>query len=497
VRKQWILCVALFAIWCAAFAGSGRSGGDATTPPFGYPAREARECATLCPGDRWPVSSPSGRRIEFMRRNRGRLDLMVMTADGSRQRPLAAGFGSPQRGLWSPDDRVLLLTCVSGRSTFGFPYARLCTVDVGARATPEPHVLIEPPDPYLSDFALDWSPDGQRIAFLRDRENWTGAQLLTARPDGSDLVSIGGGPGSSESYSDAAWSHDGRNLAFVTGTRLWVGDANGESPRVIAQFAEGVTIVDWSPDSRRIYVRMHPPLPSADPIASVAVVDVLGGGVETLVKRSHYALGQVSLSPDGTMLAFVQGRLIMIANTNESNVRVVAQGISTQVRARWVPGYGSLATTFTWSADSKRLVYVSDGQCPTLLGLYSIDLKSRRTRRLTQVCRIAGTARVDSLVGTDGTDGIYGFRGDDRIRAGGRPDYLEGGPGDDLLDGGRSDDRLYGGPGHDRLYGGLGFDAIVANDGSKDRVRCGSGYDIVWADRGDAVARDCELVIRK
>lgn len=73
------------------------------------------------------------------------------------------------------------------------------------------------------------------------------------------------------------------------------------------------------------------------------------------------------------------------------------------------------------------------------------------------------------------------------------------GPGDDALSG---DDAAMGADfvpvtGDDVLEGGLAADLLTAADGIEDRVLCGDGYDVVRADGGDRVARDCELLIAR
>ena len=82
---------------------------------------------------------------------------------------------------------------------------------------------------------------------------------------------------------------------------------------------------------------------------------------------------------------------------------------------------------------------------------------------------------------------------------------LRGGSGGDRLTGDRGNDILRGGPGNDRIWGGFGFDHVSAGPGNdrvnvldyhRDRVRCGSGTDVVFADPVDQVAHDCERVIR-
>jgi hypothetical protein len=48
----------------------------------------------------------------------------------------------------------------------------------------------------------------------------------------------------------------------------------------------------------------------------------------------------------------------------------------------------------------------------------------------------------------------------------------------------------------DRVTGSRLNDVIRVLGGGLDRVRCGAGSDIVYADRRDAVASDCERVFR-
>jgi hypothetical protein len=68
----------------------------------------------------------------------------------------------------------------------------------------------------------------------------------------------------------------------------------------------------------------------------------------------------------------------------------------------------------------------------------------------------------------------------------------------DVLDGGSGDDRLTGGYGPDTLIGGEGNDSIDASqvDGSatRDRISCGPGNDVVYANARDEIDADCENV---
>ena len=156
---------------------------------------------------------------------------------------------------------------------------------------------------------------------------------------------------------------------------------------------------------------------------------------------------------------------------------------------------------------------------------------------------VKGTDGDDTLTGTDrhdvisayaGNDTIHGMGGFDVIRSGPGNDNADGGDGHDFMRGGKGDDTQYGGPkgdiifaerGVDVTYGGDGSDDLWAmahkdverkagepadtlhgengndrfhvRDGEADTVNCGAGFDVVFADRKDKVATDCEQVRRK
>src|SRR5215210_408899 len=80
-----------------------------------------------------------------------------------------------------------------------------------------------------------------------------------------------------------------------------------------------------------------------------------------------------------------------------------------------------------------------------------------------------------------------------------------GGPGPDTLRGTNGDDNLLGKGGNDKLYALRGRDNLLCGSSKdlvgiqdspavKDLVTCGSGFDQVYVDSKDVVARDCERV---
>ena len=87
-----------------------------------------------------------------------------------------------------------------------------------------------------------------------------------------------------------------------------------------------------------------------------------------------------------------------------------------------------------------------------------------------------------------------GGRGNDVLIAPRQGGILDGGPGRDTIRGGGFD-LISGGRGRDRILAGKGSDEIAAVDGTKDRVSCGRGPDVVKADRADKL-KGCENVSR-
>ena len=108
---------------------------------------------------------------------------------------------------------------------------------------------------------------------------------------------------------------------------------------------------------------------------------------------------------------------------------------------------------------------------------------------------VRGLTGDDLILGEAGKDGLSGNAGNDKVRGGTEDDRVFGREGDDGLSGNAGNDLLDGGPGTDRLFGREGNDRIVASDGTRDMVDCGSGRDTVVADEADRV-RNCEKVNR-
>ena len=138
--------------------------------------------------------------------------------------------------------------------------------------------------------------------------------------------------------------------------------------------------------------------------------------------------------------------------------------------------------------------------------------------------KLRGTNRADTLVGRGGNDVLSGRAGRDHLVGGRGKDWLfsgnknffgtgdkilVGGPGNDGIHAGQGTDYVEAGDGndlmidgslsessHDNFAGNAGDDLIIVNHSPafEDRVSCGSGFDVVGADKKDVVAPNCEKV---
>lgn len=158
-----------------------------------------------------------------------------------------------------------------------------------------------------SAYAVDWSPRGDAIAFVRSGGSCCGGELWTEdlRTHARRRVV--------RNAVVADWSPDARSFAFVRGGATWiVARAGGQARRVIADSYDP----RWSPDGRRIaFIR------EANRTSFVYVANVDGTAVHRVVEGRDAAW-----SPDGSELAVAQQRRIVRVRPDGTQLRVVHRG---------------------------------------------------------------------------------------------------------------------------------------------------------------------------
>ena len=210
--------------------------------------------------DSAPAWSPDGRQIAFMRfgsQPEGAADVMLVPPIGGSERKLAQ-IDSPRidvdnrvwrwnsYGLaWSPDGKQL---AVVGRDSPQEPYGIfLLSVETGEKSR-----LTQPRASTGWDLSPDFSPDGQKVAFVRLTSPYVAdihvVRVTGGRPERvTDLGAHIGG---------LAWTSDDREIIFSmrlpSGGVLYRIPASGGNPRQVAAVGEAHGRPALAPQARRL-----------------------------------------------------------------------------------------------------------------------------------------------------------------------------------------------------------------------------------------------------
>jgi Tol biopolymer transport system component len=328
-----------------------------------------------------------------------------------------------------------------------------------------------------------WSPDGNRIAFLR------GDALEVAAAGGTDVTTLATGivPPLSD-VTGPTWSPDGKEIAVATGSAVDVVPTDGSDmpPHVLFDQPGDNVNPSWSHDGTTLAFERF-----ADGRWSVWLVAPDG----TNAREAPFSSGTSAnnrfpqWSPVDERLAFLSDRsgqygLYVAAADGRSTTSALIDAVN--------PG-----SPERWSFDGSELAVSSAHDCGRF-GIYVVQASgaaaAARPVRRSNECRIEGGPGADVIYGTQYGERIDGSGGNDRIFGNAGNDVIDGGAGNDAIGGGAGNDIIYGGPGDDILSGGTGNDVIYAGPG-RDKVGCGPGADTAYVQPGDTT-RDCEHVRR-
>ena len=324
-----------------------------------------------------PAISPDGKTIVApvtrydLKDNKGLTDLWLWSTDGKVERALTTNPASDSSPLFSPDGQSLAFVSQRNGDTAPQLYVMPLAGGEATRVTNVPTGVAQPM----------WFPDGKRLAFLSrvwadlDTMDKQAARQKERADNKSTAQAWDGGP----IYYWDTWLDDRQLHAFSVGVEggepanLTVGTGL-ELPRSAVQLES--PLYDISPDGKELAF-----VADSNPASNVTNLDVytvdVGGKAATNLTRANEANDGVPLySPDGRWLAFAQQRTkgfygdirrLMLLDRRGGSVREV-------VGDAW----DRSADGLVWAPDSKRLYGAIDDQGSVRVYEITLDGKTRR-----------------------------------------------------------------------------------------------------------------------
>ena len=245
-----------------------------------------------------------------------------------------------------------------------------------------------------------------KIVFTSTRDG--NGEIYMMNADGSEQVRLTNHPGAD---FDPTWSPTGEHIAFVSERDhqglydIYLMDADGQNIRRAFSDVEYRTAPTWSPDGENIAYHTYSPIPDW-----AVYFDRLGGGKPERLSEAARIMrgGFPAWSPDGTEVAFtdiVRGQHIAVGPRIavaplETHIWII--NLQTHEKERLLPRIRSGDTYYpAWSPDGTKLAFYWWQREEQKAGIYIVN---RNGRMLDEIVKDASGPVAWS---SDGRDLLY------------------------------------------------------------------------------------------
>jgi Tol biopolymer transport system component len=282
----------------------------------------------------YPSVSPEGHRILHTQTNRD-LDIVEIPLDGSPPQPLIATARIEHSPSFSLSGEMAFVTNRYGDREV---WIQSAGKDWERRVVTQDDF---PDDRTITIYGIALSPDGTRVAYVRQGEK-TSSDLWISPAEGGQPVRAF--PGSEKVYSAPAWSPDSQFLtatATVEGTsRLVIGRPGTREPfRVLHDDFYPRTVSAWSPDGKWI---------ACGGIDSTRILIISPGGKESRILPSPTSVDTVEC-----LIAWsIDSRTLYVASSLRGGAQLYAVDVQTG-DAREIADWGE---SFRFDPNDNRLI---------------------------------------------------------------------------------------------------------------------------------------------